>query len=382
MRTRELLVSFAAIATLALVLGAVLAATPPAVSAQTPARDQTDADILYLPVRQELLLVWSEDRGSGHRIFGKRVRFNGLPVGGPTGGEWEITGPTGPSGAKGDQRWPAVLDGLLVWSEKLPGATDYDLYAQRMRGNSRTQGRPVMIAGGPGDQKYADIARSRNTEWLVVWSEDAADAGDIKGLRLSTALTPRSKVIQIAKGPETAEDPTIAADPRNPGYFLVLWTDDRKGNRDIYGTRIAATGIPRGGGATFGHFPVIDAPEDDYAPALLTATIERLPAYRGLRRDTETRSLLMWTRDTVTDGPDVLALRLHGNGFPVGPTISVASGPGTQAWPAAALKTRRGDRSEWMAVWQTDPLGTMDIWGVEVNTNGHVRRPPRPLAAD
>lgn len=367
---------------LTIAVGLAIAATPPAVDAQLAPRDQMDPDVLFMEQRNESLLVWSEDRGAGNRIFAKRIRFNGLPVGGPDGGEWEATGATGPAGTKGDQRWPAIVDGLLVWSERVPGATDFDLYAQRLYGNFRAQGQPRMIAGGPGDQMHADIARSRSTEWLVVWSEDASDLGDVKGIRLSTALTPRSAVIEIAQGPETAQDPTIARDLTNPNYFLVLWTDDRNGNKDIYGTQIAATGLPRGGSATFGHFAVIEAPEDDYAPTLLTSSAERTPAPRLPGRDTATRSLLLWTRDTVTDGPDVLAYRLRSNGYGAGPTLTVAGGPGAQAWPAAALKTRQSERPEWLAVWQADPLGTLDVMGVEVNTNGQIRRPVRPLATD
>jgi len=362
---------------------------PLRVAAQLAPRDQVDADILNLQAgdaRNALLLVWSEDRGAGHRIYGKRVHSNGLPVGGAAGGEWELTRATGPAGQKGDQRWPAITDGLLVWSERVAGGTDYDLYAQRLGVNGRTTATPTLVAGGPGDQKFADIAPGRGTEWLVVWSEDARDAGDVMGVRVSTALTVRGQPFEIARGPGTAEDPTIAADFGNAGYLLVLWTDDRNGNKDIYGAHIAATGLPPGGSPTIGHFPVVQAPENDYAPVLLPVPL----------RDPEARGLLSWTRDTVTDGPDVMAQRVRGNGYAVGSAFTVAGGAGTQAWSAAALNDvvtsgapGSGDPSDrrllffqWLAVWSSDPLGTMDLYGVEIGANGIVRRSARPLVVD
>lgn len=364
-------------------LALLIAAETHHAAAQMAPRDQVDADVLYQSDRNEFLVVWSEDRGAGHRIFAKRIRSNGLPRGGPGGGEWEITAAADPAGQKGDQRWPAVTDGLLVWSERLPGGTDYDLYAQRLFTNSRTSGKPKLVAGGPGDQKFADIARSRDTEWLVVWSEDTTDAGDVMGIRLSTALTPRNAKFEIAKGPGTAEDPSISRDLGSANYFLVLWTDDRAGNKDIFGARVAATGLPRGGSATTGHFPVVESPEDDYAPVLQTSPFDLLSGGRvNPRSDADTRSLLMWTRDTVTDGPDVLGLRLRSNGYGVGSSFTIAGGAGTQAWSAAALRSDGRNRSEWFAIWQADPTGTMDVFGVEIGLNGIVRRTPRIVAAD
>lgn len=372
----------------ALVVAAILAvpaaATAGPAGAQAPARDQRDAELGSLVGRTELLLAWTEDLGAGNRVMAKRLRSNGLPVGGAEGGAFELTAPTGPAGAKGDQRHPALGDGLLVWSERLPGGADFDLYAQRLSANGRATGSPRLIAGGPGDQLHADVVTGRNREWLVVWSEDSTDAGDVMGLRLSPALTVRGAPFEIAKGPGTAEDPTVAEDPSDASFFLVLWTDDRSGNRDIYGTRISANGLPRGS-ATVAHAPVVEAPEDDYAPFLLT----------GPTGERESRGLLLWTRDTVTDGPDVLAQRIRSNGFAVGPVLTVAGGTGIQAWSTAAFVPARGSAGtgarvgpdlvrpgEWLAAWSQDPLGTMDIYGVEIGLNGISRRAPRALVAE
>ncbi len=363
--------------------------------AQPAPRDQAEPDLVYKLDREEYQLVWSEDRGAGHRIFSKRVRPNGLPVGGAAGGEWELTGPTGAAGQKGDQVTPAIIDGAVVWSEKAPGGADYDLYIQRLFDNGRASGAPRLILARPGDQKHPDLVavnRGLSSEPLVVWSENTTDSGDIMGLRLSGSLAPRGAPFAIATGPATAEDPAVAPDLRDPDSLLVLWTDDRKGNKDIYGTRILENGLPRGGAAA-GDFPVIESAADDYAPAIAiglnpaqrAGVIQPLPG-----SDTNARGIVLWTTDSPADGPEVLGQRLFANGLPQGRAFPVATGPGIQTAPAITLKTeRRLDdeiaQVEWLATWvdQSPAAGaTLDVLGVEVELNGISRRPERGLATD
>jgi hypothetical protein len=356
-------------ATLA-VVGVALGGAAGARAQPAPARDQMDPALTYQPDRDEFLLVWSEDRGGGPRVMAKRVRGNGLPVGGAMGGEWEIAGTVDPTGQKGEQRWPSVEEDLLVWSEKLPGGTDFDLYAQRLFSNGRAQGHPVLIAGGPGDQRYGDIIRASGGEWLVVWSEDVNDAGDVMGRRLSNALTPRSNAFPVAQGPGVAEDPAIAYDPGDSNFLIVFFTDDRNGNKDIYATRLADTGLPRSG-PKGGQFPVVQSPENDYAPAVAVAN------FRGTGADSS-RNILLWTTDSLTNGPDVMAQRIRSNGLPQGKPFAVAGGAGTQSAPAVALH----DADEWLAVWNGDAGGSLDVIGVDVRTNGIPRPQERVLASD
>jgi hypothetical protein len=325
--------------------------------------------------REEYLLVWSEDRGAGPRLFAKRVRANGLPVGGAGGGAWELTGPTGPGGVKGEQRWPALADGLVVWSERLPGGTDFDLYAQRLFTNSRASGAAKLVAGGPGDQRYAAVT-GLGGDWLFVWSEDTNDLGDVMGRRVNNALFPRSEAFPIAQGPGVAEDPAITPDLSEPGAFLVVWTDDRNGNRDLFGTRVSANGLPRGG-PQLGHFALTDSPEDDYAPAVLAGS------GADRRFGSDRHSLLTWTHDDPANGPDVVARRLAANGLPRGGPFGLADGPGLQAWPAVAERGGTADDApEWLVVWVSDATGTQDILGVEVGLNGLARRNVRVLSGD
>jgi hypothetical protein len=340
--------------------------------AQGAPRDQLDPDVSLREDRDEFFLVWSEDRGAGPLIMAKRVHGNGLPIGGMGGGAWEAAGTASPTGQKGEQRWPSADGDLLLWSEKLPGGTDFDLYAQRLFSNGRAQGRPMLVAGGPGDQRYGDAIRLSNGDWFIVWSEDANDGGDVMGRRISTNLNPRGAAFPVAQGPGVAEDPAVVYDSGTPRSILVYFVDDRNGNKDIYATRLSESGLPRSGPAG-GHFPVIQSPEDDTSPAVAMAVI-----LSDDRRQEAVRNLLLWTTSTVANGPDVMALRIHGNGLPNGSAFLVAGGPGAQSAPG--ISPHNAD--EWLAVWNADTGGSVDVIGVDVRKNGIPRPQQRVLASD
>jgi hypothetical protein len=360
---------------------------PSSASAQPVAVDQRDAELTYLQDRGEFLLFWSEDRGGGSRIYARRVSENGTPVGGATLGEWEATreGPQGSLVGVGEQRWPSAIPGMLIYSERRPDATDFDIYGQRLFDNGRPSGLPMLITGGPGNQVFPSVIsadRGRGQEFMIVYSEDVRDAGDIMGIRVDYALRrSRGPAFPVAQGPGNAEDPTIAPDPAGGGY-LVMFTDDRAGNKDIYGTRLVESGLPRGG-PTVGHFPVVDVPDDDFTPRVV------LGEDRSNARRVQDVYLLLWTRLHLTDAENVLAQRLSNNGLPIGRPTAIAAGPGLQAWPAAAARhlpeERRGPRDttdDFLTAWLVDAAGTLDVLGTRVGLYGTARNRHVPLAVD
>lgn len=400
MRTLKSRALNALVAAAALAAAFALPGAPPAAAQTAPTgHDQAQADVVYVAEREEYVLVWVEDRGAGNRIFAKRVRANGLPVGGRSAGDWELTGATGTgaaAGQKGDQLAPAIIGDLVVWSEKAPGAGDYNLYAQRLFDNGRANGRPRLILDRPGDQMYPDVIRAARggEEYLVVWSENTNDAGDVMGVRLNSALLARGAPFAVASGPSRAEDPTIARDLSDDDSLLVLFTDDRAGNKDIFGMRILESGLPRGG-AGAGDFPVVQGPADEYAPSIVVTQRSDRPGGRTSSGTVgsdllDARGLVAWTIDDAVDGPDVLGQRLFANGLPLGRPFAVADGPGVQAMPAVTFKVVPGRTdgdldAEWLAVWAHQPVdvaSTLDVHAVEIGINGISRRTERALVAD
>ncbi len=367
----------------ALLVTAGLAATSPAAAQPAPAAtvNQIDAAIGETDGPYNLLF-WSEDRGTGPLIFAKRIRDNGFAIGGPDGGEWEATAATGTGaekGKKGAQRYPAMFGNVLVWSELAPGGTDYDIYAQRLHNNGRPRGAPYLLLDKDGDQLYPDIIQA-DRDYIVVFSEDSTDEGDVMGLRTTTALRTRGEPFPVATGPGVAEDPVITRDLQEPrAAFLVLFafTPDGAASKDIYGARVTEAGLPRGGAGAI--FPVIVSDDvDEYAPELLTSAF----TFRGDQapKREQFSNLLLHSRNDPAgaDGPDIYGQRLRSNGFPQGGEFLVAGGPGAQEFAAAVDGVSEG----WLVVWQDEDAGDTDILSIKVRRNGIPYPPMRPLAAD
>lgn len=339
-----------------------------------------------------LLLAWSEDLGAGHRILAKRVHTNGLPIGGPETGAHELTGPTGPDGQKGDQRWPVLVpprdgkkavvedqpwpetaNGYVVWSEQLPGSTDYDIYGQRISGGGFPTGHPLLLIGGPGDQVQPDVIVTKNEDLLLVWSDDGDDAGDIFGQRLTAALKRRGLPFPIVPGPSASMEPALMFDGENG--LLLVWTDDRGGNLDIYGARLTESGLMRGGRSA--QFPVVESPENDHLPALIIDPVDNDP-----------RAMILWTHEHATDGADILGQPIKPSGQLEGQPAVVTGGPNDQLGPAVAVD--RGHpvtldcgcaarNQGWITIWIADRPDAVAIEGTEIEMNGRMLLPVRLL---
>jgi len=367
------------IAVLAAALG-LAAALPGAAHAQPPAPpagfDQVDPDL------EGGLVAWSEDRGAGHRIYGKRLRANALAVGGASGGEFALTRPTGNGGdadSSGDQRFPALGGPGLVWSERVDDTTGYDLFAQRLHGNGLPSGPPRVLLNAPGDQLFPDVIAIANG-YLLVYSEDTTDEGDIMGLLFTPSLVARGAPFPIAQGEGAASDPTVARDPAEPDRLVVLFSFLPKDadNSDIYGIRLSETGSPIGG-PQGGMFPVVDTPENEHSPRLVTATFADT-----LRRaaSNASRNVFLFVRDDATDGADVYAQRLRANGIAYGAPFLLAGGVGAQTAPAAAILADGSDEPDWLVAWADDGAGTFDVLALRLRLNGIARGRGHVLAAD
>lgn len=317
------------------------------------------------------LLVWSEDRGSGHELFAKRVRVNGIPVPSAESGDWAFTGATGSganAGKKGDQRSPYIANSVAVWSEKAPDAADYDVYAQRVFPNGRTRGVPTMVAGGPGNQLNPSLIATASG-YLLVFGDDSTDEGDVLGLRLTQALTARGAAFAIAKGAGVSSDPIVTLDLLDPRTdYLVLFTHvaEAATQKDIFGARLTESGLPRGP-----VFPVLNDPAvDEYAPFLLATSF-------GIAGADES-NLLLFNRDDAVNGPEVVLQRLRSNGAGVGPERVIGGGTGAQLAPTASVQSD----GQWIVAWQDDAGGNADIISAKVRTNGIPLPTTRVLVTD
>jgi hypothetical protein len=238
------------------------------------------------------LIVWSDERGgSGPDIYG--ARFTGQPV------------------------WPPVLDEASI-----------------------------VISTAANAQKNAAVA-SDGTDYLVAWTDLRTDSGDIYVCRVTSdgsALDPEG--IPVSTASRYQGEPAVAFDGTN---YLVVWTDERNDNSDIYGARVTQDGTVLD---TAGIALVSDS-AGQTAPAV---------AYDG------TNVLLVWG-DTRNDQGDIYGARVSSDGTLLDSAgFVIAAAPSLQHSPEIALGV-----DEALVIW-VDLRGgpDTDVYGSRITRDGEV----------
>jgi hypothetical protein len=204
--------------------------------------NQTEPAIAYSSFRDEYLAVWSDDRDGRMDIYGRRLGTTGLAT---RGEEFLIA--TG----EGNKQEPALAftgeQYLVLWTDD--GGENLDILGKRVFANGLPIGGPegheFGVAVGSGNDMAAAIPTQGG---LLVWSGDAN--ADVTGMDLfGNQLFPNGLPIGGDHGisaPEANQvSPTLAYNPER-GEYLVVWSDDRNPNFDLFGLRVYANGLPNG----------------------------------------------------------------------------------------------------------------------------------------
>ncbi|SEM33953.1 hypothetical protein SAMN05444354_11549 [Stigmatella aurantiaca] len=204
---------------------------------------------------------------------------------------------------------------------------------------------------GPADRSQSSSAVAYDgTNFLVVWQDSRRGNTDIYGTRVNGTGT----VIDIAGIPistaiNTQSYPAVAY---NGTHFLVVWQDSRNGSYDIYGARVSSAGTVLD---TSG-IPISTATYSQYYPSV---------THDG------TNFLVVWD-DIRGSNYDIYAARVNNAGSVLDLSgIPVSTATGSQRYPAAAY-----NGTNFLVVWQDTRSGTSsDIYGARISTTGTVLNP-------
>jgi hypothetical protein len=179
------------------------------------------------------LVVWEEGRFRERDVCGARVDHDGVVA--DTAGILI-------SGSPWEQCAPAVesdgTDFLVAWQDWRNSS--YDIYCARVSHTGTvldTAG--VAVCTASGNQVTPAVAYN-GTDYLVLWQYQGVGIRDIYGARVSrqgVVLEPDGFMVSAAAG--TEEQPAAASDGDN---FLVVWSDWRNADRDVYGARVTGSG--------------------------------------------------------------------------------------------------------------------------------------------
>jgi hypothetical protein len=289
------------------------------------------------------LVVWEDSRTDldSSDIWGARVT--------PQGEVLDRAGiPISTAGAQ--QSSPSVaFDGtnyLVVWEDNRNDSYG-DLYGTRVDTSGRIlDSAGILISLASGMQRDPAVVFG-GLYYLVVWMDCRAGC-DVYGARVSpdgTVLDPGGEPISAASGDQAR--PHVAFDGTN---YFVVWSDERSGEDDIYGTRVAQTGAildPLG-------VPICTAPDDQRAPSVAFCG----PDY-----------LVVWM-DIDSDKWDIYGARVNAFGVVMDPAgIAISTAPDWQSDPSVAF-----DGENFFVVWDDRRAGwdSTGIYGARVDISGAV----------
>ena len=298
---------------------------------------------------KRFVVVYVEDRGAGSNLYAKKLFNNGLPQGGPSVHGWEMVRVSpGPRRDKpGPRENPAIefhggnREFLLVYDEYRGEPDGWDVYSVRVSTAGYSRTRPRLIAGGPGDQRRPDVARS-GEGYLVVWDDNTRDLDEVWGIRV------RSNGIQIGKPTRYASPESWnASDPTTNGS-VVAWEDDRDVDTDIWAIRVA-NGLPRGV-----EYRLAGTEDDDLSPR-----------FSGVG--------LVWNTYDPASGNDIQGARVYANNLTRGRNIGILVPAADQSWP---------DGANGVLVFSDNRTGEYDLYAVRTNGNLYTRGREYPVIID
>ena len=298
-----------------------------------------------------VVVAWTDHRSDTFGdIYVQRYAADGSPL----GVNFKVNDDSG----RARQGWSAVaVDGsgnvVVVWADY---RRDYygDIYAQRYAPDGSPLGSNFEVNddSGSAGQGSPAVAVDDSGNVVVVWTDDRNDPdGDIYAQRYAVDGTPLEANFRVNddSGRASQWSPAVAAD--GSGNIVVVWTDGRHGDGDIYAQRYAADGTPLGA-----NFKV----NDDNSGAW-----QRTPA---VAMDGPGNVVVVW-KDQRHDYGDIYLQRYADDGTPLGANVRVNDdNSGTmQGWPAVAVD----DSGDVVVVWTDGRNGDADIYAQRYAADGN-----------
>ncbi len=123
---------------------------------------------------------------------------------------------------------------VIVWNDYRNG--NWDIYYQRYNSSGIAQGENIKANDDDKEYRYSpSIAMDDSGNFVIVWDEWRGGCNyDIYYQQYNSSGEPQSGSIKVNDdvGTTRQDDPSIVMD--GSGDFVIIWEDERYGNRDIY----------------------------------------------------------------------------------------------------------------------------------------------------
>jgi hypothetical protein len=204
------------------------------------------------------------------------------------------------------------------------------------------QGAPFRVSSCATCIQQAPAVAGSTAGFLAVWKgSSATDPNGVSGRFFTSAGTPVAADFQANKALAPDQyDPAVARDKQ--GNFIVVWSEVANGNSEIKARRYQASGAPVG--------PIVKVSQDP--PGTPTIPADFNPAVAATKDGFIVVWMNLLPASTTFQGttPQVLARRLNATGAPVGTQVKISTGLVNGDRPDVCVDTTGRPVAVWASV--------------------------------
>lgn len=198
--------------------------------------NQYEPDISY-DDSNRFIVTWMDGRDGNWNIYAQRFYSNGERI----GNNFRVTHQESIQFSPKISCSPEGYS-IICWNDRR--RNQWDVYAQIYDPQGQAIGENFRVNNdnGSAQQLLGDVAANRFGEFIVVWTDNRngnddvfAQRFDLNGIRLGSEFKLNDDV-----GTNSQNSPTVT--PLPDGGYWIAWTDARNGDFDIYAQRISREG--------------------------------------------------------------------------------------------------------------------------------------------
>lgn len=331
------------------------------ISDSAAAGDQDMSSCSFAPDRSALV-VWDDRRnGLTGDIFGQFLDPNGNPRGGNFRVNDDAVG-------QANQYEPDVgCDSLgryvVVWMDgRGLNAYDWNIFGQRFDINGNRLGSNFQVTVDESIQWVPRVGVAPTGRFMVCWDDRRRGQYDVYAQLFVENGQPQGSNFRVNNDAGVADQSGGDVAANRFGEYLVVWTDRREGNADIYCQRFLPDGSPIGSNMKV---------NDDVGTTNQLAPTVAAAADGGY--------WVGWI-DERSGNPDIYCRRLDRNGSAVSPSFRVNDDTGSAHQRVSSIAMERGGQI--YIAWEDERNGSTDAYGCLLDAAGNQQGPNRRLNDD
>jgi large repetitive protein len=136
---------------------------------------------------------------------------------------------------------------VVAWMDgRGQGVEDWNVFCQRFNSQGQRIGANVQVTSDASTQWSPDVSCGAGGEFVVTWDDGRSGNWDVYGQRYGADGSPDGQDFKVNDDNGSADQHGSGVAVNEYGEFVVVWTDRRSGEYDVYARRYDAGGSPQG----------------------------------------------------------------------------------------------------------------------------------------